>query len=175
MASLTIKGNPKWRDGIPPDTDCKIEVLPARLPVFNQKVTRQVTVELDPGIYHILLQKFLGKNANNRNSMLKWEQTIFHDITKAEYEVLINMVPTDHRSGMTSEGFFFYCNQPGCGARHNNTIAALLHECEHKNVSRKELVENSDNFIAENIEAATDAQLNPKRGPGRPPKPNYTS
>lgn len=167
MSIRVFKGSPNWKEGIPRNSKIRIEVLPAQLPVYiNDRVSKEVAVDLDPGLYHVGIKKFLGKNAMGRMSQIRWEERFYHDITPQEFEVLATMTPTNCTARMTSEGPLYSCGFPSCEESYNNPMAMVLHELEHKGISRADLVKESDYLIDKNLEEAKEVaeKKSPKRG-----------
>lgn len=169
MSIRVFRGSPNWKEGIPNNSKIRIEVLPARLPVYiNDRVSKEVAVDLDPGYYAVVIRKFLGKNAMGRMSQLRYQEEFFHEVTPEEFQVLANMQPTNCTARMTSEGPLYTCIMPGCDHSCNNPMAAVLHELDHKGVKREDLVKNSDYFVDKNAEEAQKvAEKSKGKGKGR--------
>lgn len=168
MSLRVFKGSPKWKEGIPANSYMKIESIPAQTVVYtNDNVSGEVGVNLDPGLYHVIIKKYLGRNALGRHSQLRWEERFLHDITEDEFNVLSSMRPKSAKGRMTSNGWAFQCGVQGCDYACNNTIAMVLHELKHQNITRKEIVENSDYLIMKNMEKKEEAPDEPKKR-GRP-------
>lgn len=175
MSTRRFRGSPNWKNGIPAHSSIRIEVLPQQTPVYvDTDISEEVAVNLDPGYYHVGIKKFLGKNAMGRLSQLRWEERFFHDVTEQEYMVLAAMRPLRATGRLLSRGFIFFCGYAPCEYSCNNSMAMVLHELEkHRDVTREDLVKNSDYLIDQNLSEApapvqeqpTDA---PKRGRGRP-------
>lgn len=170
MSIRVFKGSPNWKNGIPRGSKIRIEVLPAQLPVYtNDRVAKEVAVDLDPGYYHVGIKKFLGKNAMGRMSQIRWEERFFHDITPEEFQVLGSMQPTNCTARMTSDGPQYSCGNSGCDYYCNNPMAMVLHELEHKGISREDLLKQSDFLLEQNVEevqevVAKKQQKGPKIG-----------
>lgn len=168
MSLKVFKGSPNWKEGIPRNSKIRIEVLPAKLPVFlSDRVSKEVAVDLDPGFYHVVIKKFLGKNAMGRMSQIRWEEDFYHDITPQEFQVLATMQPTNCTARMTSSGPLYSCGYPSCEYSCNNPMGMVLHELEHKGMSRGDLVEQSDYLIDQNLEEVKAVE---ERKRGRPKK-----
>lgn len=182
MSVKVFRGSPNWPDGIPRNSYIKVESLPAQTVVYtNNRVSGEAAVDLDPGMYHVIIKKYLGRNALGRHSQIRWEERFLHDLTMDEFNVLSAMRPLNATGKMTSDGWAFFCGQPGCDYSCNNTIAMVLHELKHRGISRKDLVEKSDYYLAKNMEKANenpkteivDTPEAPKAPRGRPR--SYTS
>lgn len=169
MNVRTFKGNPHWKDGIPKNSKIRICTLPdATLVYEHERVSGQVSVNLDPGYYHVVIKKFLGRNAMGRLSQIRWEDRFLHDITPDEYTVLGAMLPTNFTGRLTSNGWLYTCRTPGCEYSCNNPMAAVLHELDHKGVKRDDLLANSDYLLDQQAEAAAKAAEEAPKKRGRP-------
>lgn len=153
MSIMTVKGNPKWKNGIPRNSRCRIEVMPSRIPVFDQVVSKQVMIDLDPGLYAISVSKYLGVNANKRHSMMTWGGLRLHDLTQHQYNVLSNM-RTKHCSGrMTGDGYIISCNLTGCDFTTKTSVSAIMHELEHRGITLEQITaEDTDLHLAETLD-----------------------
>lgn len=169
MKAITFRGSPNWKNGIPRNSKIRIVTLPDATVVYeNDRVSEQVTVDLDPGYYHVVIKKFIGKNAAGRLSQIRWEQRFFHDLTEQEYVVLSNLSPKDCTARLISGGWTYFCSR--CEFSCGNTIAMILHELEHKGLTKADLLKDSD-YIMDQMESAppipTPSDDSPKKR-GRP-------
>jgi hypothetical protein len=171
MSTRVFKGNPNWKNGIPRNSKIRIVTLPDATVVYeNDRVSEQVSVDLDPGFYHVVIKKFLGKNAMGRLSQIRWEDRFFHDLTPEEYNVLATLRPTNAIGRLTSNGWTYMCKASGCEYSCNNPMAMVLHEMDHRGEAREDLIKNSDYFLDQQAEAAkevAEAAIEPKKR-GRP-------
>lgn len=146
MSVCVIKGNPKWPHGIPKNSRVRVELLPGGTAVFDQKCTKQAVVDLEPGLYAVVISKYLGVNANKRHSVLHWESKFLHELTQKQYEVLSSMSLSGFTGRQTSEGFILYCQI--CDFSCMSHMSAMIHNFEHKGVSLDDVVNNSDYAMA---------------------------
>jgi hypothetical protein len=152
---MTVKGSSKWKNGIPRNSRVRIEIMPSRIPVFDQMVSKQAVLDLPPGLYSITVTKYLGVNANKRQSMMRWGGLRLHDITQKQYEVLSGMRTKNFSGMMTGDGFILSCGASQCDFNTKSQIDAIMHELEHRGVSLEQIVEDSDLYLAENIDEPT--------------------
>jgi hypothetical protein len=165
-----FKGNPRWKNGIPRNSKIRIVTLPDATVVYeNDRVSEQVSVDLDPGFYHVVIKKFLGRNAMGRLSQIRWEDRFLHDLTPDEFNVLATLSPRNATGRLTSNGWIYGCKSNGCEYSCNNPMAMVLHEMEHEGVKREDLLSNSDYLLDQHAEKAQVAQeiIEPKKR-GRP-------
>lgn len=169
MKAITFRGSPNWKNGIPRNSKIRIVTLPDGTPVYeNDRVSEQVTVDLDPGYYHVVIKKFIGKNAAGRLSQIRWETRFFHDLTEKEYVVLSNLRPKDCSARLISGGWTYFCSK--CDHTCNNTIAMILHELEHKGMTKADLLKDAD-YVMDQAESAPIIPESPEESPkkrGRP-------
>jgi len=166
MSSRVFRGNPKWKNGIPANSKIRIVTLPDATVVYeNDRITKEVTVDLDPGYYHCVVKKFLGRNSMGRLSQIRFEERFFHDLTEQEFNVLATMRPTNAKGRLLSGGWNYNCGYPACEYSCNNPMAMVLHEIEvHKDIKRSDLVKDSDYLIDQNLTAQAEA-ADKARGP----------
>lgn len=171
MALFVCKGDPRWKKGIPKNCKVRVEEVPSRNLVDEQIITGTYAKDLDPGAYEVVITKYLGINAQNRNTGLRWSQRFLHDITMDEFNVLRNMQPTNARAMTVSDGFKLFCKASMCDFSASNRIAFLLHELEdHKGMSRADIVKNAEILLIEEDEKKAEKieEEAAKRKPGRP-------
>jgi len=148
MSTCIIKGNPKWPTGIPRNTRVRVELLPQRIPVFDQRCTKQAVMDLDPGLYSVTMVKYLGQNVHKRQSCLMWDSTFLHDLTPKQYEVLSSMRPHNFKGRQTSEGFILSCDYGGCDFTCQTSVMAIMHGLEHRGMTLQQVTEDSDLAMA---------------------------
>ena len=155
MSARTFRGNPTWRSGIPRNSKIRIVTLPECTVVYeNDRVSESITVDLDPGYYHMVVKKLIGRNAQGRLTQVRYEERFYHDLTENEYAVLSNMRPQRASGRLLSGGWNYNCGWAGCDYYCSNPIAMVLHECEHNGISREEMVNQSDYMIDQMHEQA---------------------
>ena len=158
MSTRVFKGNPNWKNGIPRNSKIRIVTLPDGTLVYeNDRIAEQVSVDLDPGYYHVVIKKLIGRNAQGRLSQIRWEDRFFHDMTEQEYVVLSNMRPMRASGKLLSGGWNYNCGFPACEYSCNNPMAMILHECEHNGITKEDLVKDSD-YMMDQIASQADAK-----------------
>lgn len=168
MSTRVFRGSPNWKNGIPRNSKIRIVTLPDATVVYeNDRVSEQVSVDLDPGYYHVVIKKFLGKNAMGRLSQIRWEDRFFHDLTEQEFMVLATMRPTNAKGRLLSGGWNYSCGYAGCEYSCNNPMAMVLHELEgHKGQKKEDLIKDSDYLIDQNLTAQAEAAEKATGKPG---------
>lgn len=158
MSIRVFKGNPNWKQGIPRNSKIRIVTLPDATVVYeHDRVSGEIAVDLDPGFYHVVIKKFLGRNAMGRLSQIRWEDRFLHDMTPDEYNVLATLRPTNASGRLTSNGWIYVCKSSGCEYDCNNPMAMVLHELDHRGISRADLIKESDYLLDQSAEAAKQA------------------
>ena len=116
---------------IPNKTRVRIEALPSRNVVFDQKVSRSVNMDFDPGRYVYTMTKMLNvRSDGSPGHCARVDGEFLVDVTDAQYQQLLDCQPRLHRSSMTSEGGRWICTSPGCARESQTRIAAFLHEAQ---------------------------------------------
>lgn len=145
MSARTFRGSPNWKNGIPANSKIRIVTLPEATVVYeSDRVTESHTVDLDPGFYHVVIKKFIGKNAAGRLSQIRWEERFFHEVSPEEYTALSNTRPMNAKARMTSSGWTLFCGHQGCEYACSNSIAMILHELKHQGVTKEEFLKDAD-------------------------------
>ena len=116
---------------IPSKTRVRIEALPSRNVVFDQRVSRSVNMEFDPGRYVYSMTKMLNvRSDGSPGRCTRVDGEFLVDVTDAQYQQLLDCQPRLHRTSMTSEGGRWICMSPGCARESQTRLAAFLHEAQ---------------------------------------------
>lgn len=164
----------------PDDTDIRIEWVadeysvktketpPRKLKAFREKklawtglISGKFTRQWDPGMYIWSAHKHTDMQHEN----FKETGAFLIGMDEDEWKRVTKMKPKSQHARMTTEGVTYSCMFVGCEKRTTSRIAAVLHEADHQGI---DLLKNPE--LKEKVDLATEVQVPPKRGPGRPRK-----
>lgn len=133
--------NKKRLSAMPEGTHVRLESLPDRMCIFNQKVFGGgMSLHLDPGEYTAI---FTFTPKGETKQVMRGSSRFLVDCTEEEARVLRTSKPKMSRSMQTSDGTRWTCQAPGCGHQSTSPAAAIFHENErHLHITREDFIED---------------------------------
>ena len=151
---------------IPSNSMATVHALPYNTVIWQGKVTRSLSLDLDPGYYSITIHN--GEDDPTGKFCYAWSEFFYHDITPEKWKILRRLRPRMAKGMLGTDGASWKCGYPGCREVTQTLTAAALHEFIHFGVNP---LEDGPEDIKRAESAALESakKIQPNRPPVRPP------
>ena len=136
MSTFKFEGDSK-QGGLPRKCSLRVESLPGKELVFEDKVSESVYLDLDPGKY---AYSVVRKSSPAQLSDAIYRGEFLHEISEEAWKAIQRFQPRLFKTIHTSEGVRWRCLHTLCSDEFSHPTAALIHEMEHFGVEREDFL-----------------------------------